>query len=287
MANESTTTSLAGLVDDIQGESLMILQDNAGLQELVRSVDTMGTPGKTYDFPIYGAVTSADVTQVAEGTDHTTNKQITNAATAATVEEHVIMAVATKLAVESSRDDVIQEISVLFASAMLAKLEDDIVGLASGFSQTVCGAAVSMTVDHWYDAIRQIKAASGNLNELAAALSPKSYYGAKGLRSLLINTTSVNSGSVAQKWVEMGMVDTQFGMPALISNEIAEDVGSSDVAANMIWTRGAIGLHTKNLMDVEEEPNASLRGKEIVATGRWKQIELVDAWGVYFACNTD
>ena len=287
MANETTTTSLAGLVDDIQGESLMILQDNAGLLDTVRHVDTMGQPGKTYDFPIYGAVTSADVTQVAEGTDHTTNKQITNAATAATVEEHVIMAVATKLSVQASRDDVIQEISVLFASAMLAKLEDDIVGLASGFSQTVCGAAVTMTIDHWYDAIRQIKAASGNLNELAAALSPKSYYGAKGLRSLLANTTSINSGSVAQKWIEMGMVDTQFGMPALISNEIAEDVGSSDVAANMIWTRGAIGVHTKDLMDVEEEPNASLRGKEIVATGRWKQIELVNNWGVYFACNTD
>ena len=287
MANETTSTSLAGLVDDIQGESLMILQDNAGLTESVRAVDTMGTPGKTYDFPIYGAVTSADVTQVAEGTDHTTNKQITNAATAATVEEHVIMAVATKLSVEASRDDVIEEISNLFASAMLAKLEDDIVGLASGFSQTVAGAAVTMTVDHWYDAIRQIKAASGNLRELFAALSPKSYYGAKGLRSLLINTTSINSGSVAQKWIEMGMVDTQFGMPALISNEIAEDVGSSDVAANMIWTRGAIGLHTKDLMDVEEEPNASLRGKEIVATGRWKEIELVNNWGVYFACNTD
>lgn len=287
MANETTSTTLAGLVDDIQGESLMILQDTAGLQELVRTVDTVGTPGKTYDFPIYGAVTSADVTQVAEGTDHSTNKSITNAATAATVEEHVIMAVATKLAVLSSRDDVISEISVLFASAMLAKLEDDIVGLASGFSQTVCGAAVSMTVDHWYDAIRQIKAASGDLNQLAAALSPKSYYGAKGLRSLLINTTAANAGLFAQKWLEMGMVDTQFGMPALISNEIAEDVGASDVAANMIWSRGAIGLHTKDLMDVEYEPDASLRGTQIVATGRWKQIELVDTWGVYFACNTD
>jgi len=285
MSNETTSTSLAGLVEDISGESIMILQDNAGLLELVRHVDTMGTPGKTYDFPIFGEVASTDVTQVAEGTDHSTNKEISNADTAATVDEHVIMAVATKLAVESAREDVVAEISTLFASAMNAKLEDDIVGLASGFTQTVCGAAVSMTIDHWYDAIRQIKAANGNLRDLAAALSPLSYYGSKGLRALLVSTSAINAGTVAQKWLEMGMVDTQFGMPAVISNEIAEDVGTSDVSANMIWTRGAIGVHTKDLMDVEEQPNASLRGKEIVATGRWKQVELVDAWGVYFACN--
>lgn len=285
MANETTSTNLAGLVDDIQGESLMILQDNAGLLELVRYVDTMGIPGKTYDFPIYGAVASSDVTQVAEGTDHTTNKQITNAATAATVEEHVIKAVLTKLSIQSAREDVVAEVSNLFASAMLAKLEDDIVGLASGFSQTVCGAAVTMTVDHWYDAIRQIKAANGNLRELAAALSPLCYYGSKGLRSLLVNTSSINAGDFSQKWLEYGMVDTQFGMPAVISNEISETVGTSDVSANMIWTRGAIGVHSKDLMDVEMQADASLRGQELVATGRWKQIELVDTWGVYFAAN--
>jgi len=287
MSNESTTTSLAGLVDDIQGEAIMLLQDNAGLLEAVRHVDTVGIPGSTFDFTVFGEVASSDVTQVAEGTDHSTNKQITNAATAAALEEHVIMAVATKMAVQGSRSDVVNQISTLFASAMMAKLEDDIVGLFPSLSQTVCGAATTMTVDHWYDAIRQIKAANGDLTALFAGLSPKSYFGAKGLRSLLANTTAINAGSVAQKWVEMGMVDTQFGMPALISNEIAEDVGSSDVAANGIWTRNAIGLHTKDLMDVEEESNASLRGMEIVATGRWKQVELVDAWGVYFACNTD
>jgi len=285
MANETTSTSLAGLVEDISGEAIMILQDNAGLLELVRHVDTMGKPGKTYDFPIFGEVDSDDVTQVAEGTDHSTNLEITNADTAATIEEHVIMAVATKMAVEASRDDVVQEIATLFASAMNAKLEDDIVGLASGFSQTVCGAAVSMTIDHWYDSIRQIKAANGNLRELAAALSPLSYYGSKGLRALLVSTSAINAGEVAQKWIEFGMVNTQFGMPALVSNEIAEDVGTSDVSANMIWTRGAIGVHTKDLLDIEEQQDASLRGKEIVATGRWKQIELVNNWGVYFACN--
>tara|TARA_R100000808_G_scaffold8129_1_gene23136 strand:- start:1277 stop:2134 length:858 start_codon:yes stop_codon:yes gene_type:complete len=279
MANETLSANIAGLVDDIQAESLMKLQDTAGILDAVRWIDTEGESGKTVDFPIYGTVASSDVNEVPEGTDYSTNKQVTNAATTATVAEHVVMANISDLSVMSARNDIVDDISTLFASAMKAKLEDDIVGLFGSFSQTVAGAGTTMTVDHWYDAIRQIKAGNGDTTALTAVISPKQYYGAKGLRPLLSTTTA--TGTLSEDFKKKGFVDMFAGMPVLVSNEINEDVGSGGDAAGAIFHKGAIGLHTKGLMNVEIERNASARAFELVAVGRWKEVELVDEWAVY------
>jgi len=280
MANETLSANIAGLVDDIQAESLMKLQDTAGILDIVRWIDSSGEKGKTVDFPIYGTVTSGDVSEVAEGTDHSTNKQVTNAATSATVAEHVVMANISDLSVMSSTNDLVDEISTLFSSAMRAKLEDDIVGLFGSFTQTVAGAGTTMSADHWYDAIRQIKANSGDLSNLAAVISPKQYYGAKGLRPLISGTT--HTGELSESFKNKGFVDMAFGMPVLVSNEINEDVGGFGDAAGAIFLKGAVGLHTKGLMNIEIERNASARAFELVAVGRWKEVELVDDWAVYF-----
>jgi hypothetical protein len=282
MANETLTSGIAGLIDEINAEALVILQDLAGVLDVVRWIDTEGEQGKTLDFPIYGTVASSDVAQVAEGTDHTTNKAISNADTAATVEEHVIKSTISDLSDMSVRSLAAfkQDIAMLFGSAMKAKLEDDVVGLFGSFTQTVAGAATTMTLAHWYDAIRMVKAANGNLMEIAAMISPKQYWGAKGLRSLLVD----NSGEakLSEEFLNKGFVTNPFGMDVLISNEIDEDVAAGGDAAGGIFTKGAIGLHTKGIISIEAERDASLRGYELVGVGRWKQIELVDLWGVYF-----
>lgn len=281
MANESTTSTLAGLIDDISGKSIFVLNREAGILDVVDLVDTTGIPGKTYDFAKYSTPASSDVTAVAEATDHSTNYAVTNADVAATVAENVIMATITDLSILSTpRNKVVNDTALLFSSAIRAKLEDDVVGLFGSFSQTVAGAGTTMTIQHWYDSLRQIVAGGGNPGNCAAVISPKQFYGAKGLQPL-VGASGMPATPISDEIAAKGFIANPFGVKLLVSNEINEDVGSGGDAAGAIFDMRAIGLHTKSIFSVETERNASLRGFELVAVGRWKAVELVDAYGVY------
>ena len=67
MANETLTANLAGIIEDIEAESLMILNDlvEGGILSMVRRADTEGERGNTVDFPHDGAVAASDVSEVA------------------------------------------------------------------------------------------------------------------------------------------------------------------------------------------------------------------------------
>jgi len=279
MANETLSAQIAGIVIDIEADVQYILNHQNPILDLVRTKDTQGIPGKTVDFPAYGAIASSDVNSTAEGTDVTSNKQVTNTETEATVAEHVIMATVSDLAVMSTRNQLVDDIVLLFTDGIRAKLEDDIMNLLTAFTQTVAGAATTITSDHWMDAIRQIAAAKGNLNELVAFLSPKQVWGAKGIQNFLV-TPALDSGGVGETFKNVGWVGNYAGVDIYWSNEINEDIGSGGDAAGGMFSKRAIGLNWKGVT-IGVERNESLRGFEIVATGRWGEIELVDTWGVY------
>lgn len=280
MAYETLSSNIAGIIQDIQSEVIYQLQHEAGILETVRWRDTLGQPGKTLDFPIYGTVTSSDVSEVAEGTNHDTNKQVTNSATAAAIDEHVIMTTLSDLSEMATSQNLQDDIVAFFKNAMMAKLEDDIVSLFSGFSQTVAGAGTSMSIDHWFEALSYLKTANAPMRDIFAVVSPKQFYGDKGLRALILDPDA-DSGTLGEDLKKKGFVSESFGIKTLVSNEIDQDVGSDDDAAGAIFAKGAIGLHTKGLINVEPQRDASLRGYELVGTGRWKEVELIDTWGVY------
>ena len=281
MANETVQSGIAGLIDDIQSEVIYLLNAEAGILDVVRHIDTEGTPGTTLDFPKFGTVTSSDVATATEGVDHTTNKQVTNAAVPAAIEEHVVMSTVTDLAMLGSRNDLVDSISKLFKNAMLAKLESSIVSLFSGFSQTVAGAGVTMSLQDWYSAMQKVKAAGGSVRNLAAVISPKQFWGAKGLHPL-ISTPATSNNILSEELLAKGFVNNPFGMKLLVSNEINEDVAAGGDAAGAIFDMSAIGLHTKGIFNLAAERNESLRGFELVGVGRWKAVELIDTYGVYF-----
>ena len=281
MANEVTLSAITGLVEDISAEVIFQLNATAGILDCVTHRDTEGTPGDTLDFPKYSAHTSSDVATVAEGTDVSTNVAVTNTDIAAKVADKVIMATITDAAVRAQRPSVlVDDITAIFLDAVKAKLEDDIVSLFTAFSQTVAGAATTMTLQHWYDSLRQVRAGSG-MGELCAVLSPKQYYGAKGLQPLLF-ASNLPGSELATDMQRKGFIPNPFGCKALVSNEIDEDVGSGGDAAGAIFAKSAIGLHTKGLFNVEIERDASLRAFQLVGVGLWKAVELQDAHGVYF-----
>lgn len=286
MSNETLTANLSGIIQDIQAETYMKLNQTCGILDTVRTKDSEGQKGKTVDFPAYANVGSSDVSQVAEGTDHETNKQVSNAATSATVDEHVIMGFISDLSVMSADRDVVKDLSTMFANAIKAKLEADVVALFSEFndSNDLGGSGVDMSVDDWFEAKQLIKAQNGDVRDMFAILSPKQYWGTKGIRSLIVDADA-DSGGIGEEMKAKGFVANFAGTDILISNEIDETAGDGSDAAGGIYTRGAIGVHTKGLANIEAERNASKRGFELVCTGRWKEVELEDNWGCYLLTN--
>jgi len=282
MASETTTTSMAGLIDDIGGKSIMLLNRNAGILDVVDHVDTTGRPGNTYDFAKYTAVASSAVNERAEATDETSNNALTNTDVAAAIADHVIMATVTDEAIISTPPGkLINDMSVIYANAIQAKLEDDVVSLFGSLDGTVSSAGTTMTVQHWYDALRYIVDSGGSASNCAAVISPKQFYGAKGLQPL-IGATGFPQTPLSDELAAKGFVPNPFGIKLLISNEIDEDVGSGGDAAGAIFDMRAIGLHTKGIFSVETQRDASLRGFEFVAVGRWKAVELIGTYGNYF-----
>jgi len=281
MANETKTTDITGLVEDIKAEVIFVLNRTIGITQCVTWRDTAGSPSNTLDFPKYGAAASSDVTTVAEATDHSTNFAVTNTDIAAKVADKVIMATITDAAIrEQPANVIVEDISKIFADAILAKLEDDVVGLFGSFDQTVAGAGTSMTLQHWYDGLRQAKAGGARQEDLCAVISPKQYYGAKGLMPLTF-AANLPTSPIADEFQRRGYVPNPFGIMTLVSNEIDEDVGSGGDAAGAIFGKGAIGLHSKGLFNVAQERDESLRGFQLVAVGLWKAVEIRDPHGVY------
>jgi hypothetical protein len=285
MANETLLTNVDGLVEDISAESIFVFNQHAGILKCVDHHDTSGKPGLTLDFPKWGALTSANVQALTEGTDNSTNVQVTVADTAAAATEHGLMAFISDMAMKGTtpRNLVVESTGKLFADATLAKLEDDIVNLFADFNSgnDLAGAGTSMTEAHWFQSLEFLKTDKADVNNLCAVLSPKQVWGAKGLRPLIVGL-KVDAGNLGEEMKAFGFTHNVFGIDVLVSNEINEDVGSGGDAAGCIFDKRAIGLHTKDMFSIEHERNASLRGFELVMTSLWNEVELHDTFGCYF-----
>lgn len=279
----TTTTTLEEVVPEIVAETIIILQANAGILNTVQIKNTSGLPGLVADFPTYTEIPSSDVETPGENTANTNVVDLETNAHQATITEKVIVARVSDLALKYTTDDLIAAASQLFASALQAKLEDDIVNLFSGFNHTIAGAGTSLTEAHIWDAIRQIKQANGNVGNLVGVVSAKQYWGEKGLRKLIVDADA-DSGNLGEELKALGFLSKGFGIDWFVSNEINEDVASGGDAAGAIYQRGAIGLHTKDLFKVEVargNTGAEARYNSLVCVGEWGVIEVNDGWGVY------
>jgi len=278
----TTTTTLTELIPEIVAETVLILQANAGILNTVTIKNTSGQPGLVCDFPTFTQVTSSDVETPGEKTATTNVIDIETNEHQATITEKVIVARISDLT-KYTTQDIVAAASQLFASALQAKLEDDIVNLFSGFSQTVAGAGTTLGEAHIWDSIRQIKQANGNVGNLVGVVSAKQYWGEKGIRKLIVDADA-DSGNLGEELKRLGFLSNAFGIDWFVSNEINENVGSGGDAAGAIYQRGAIGLHTKDLFRLEVargNTGAEARYSSLVCVGEWGVIEINDGWGVY------
>ena len=233
---------------------------------------------------------SSSVGAGTDGSDYGTVTSITTAARSATVSEHIIRADVSDLAVMGNADDLTGNVGNILGNAVAAKLDDDLVELGKGFSQTESSAGTALALSHTFGAMRQLRAAGAPF-PYNLVLSPKQVWGSKGLISLVHDAAVTGSnakpmsllGSKGEEAIQNGFIGSFAGFNIYWSDQIDEDVSSQGDAAGFAFSKGAVGLAVgpQGLMRIETERNASFRTTEYVAVGFWAETEIKDAFGVY------
>ena len=288
MAETDTGVAQGGL-GKVIGDAVIAFNHTNVMLPLVTSKQAV-KGAITVQFPDYTKIASSSVAAATDGGDHTTVASVTTAARSATVSEHVIRADVSDLARMGNAEDLTGNVGAVLGNAVAAKLDDDLVELGKGFSQTQSSAGTELALSHIFGSMRLLRAAGAPF-PYNLVLSPKQVWGPKGLLSLLHDDAVTGSNSkpmslMGQKGEEAmanGWVGTIAGFNCYWSDQIDEDVSSGGDAAGFAFSKGAIGCAKgpEGLIRLETERNASFRTTEYVACGFWGEIEIKDAFGVY------
>ena len=287
MALTNTSTAAGGLGRTI-GDAVIAFNHVNVMFPLV-TVQQAAQGSNHVNFSDWTKLTSGNVTAATQATT-TTAVAITTAARTATISEHVIASTVSDLVLMGSGDDIKGQAGTALGNAVAAKLDDDLIELGKGFSQTECGAGTALALSHIFGSMRQMKSAGAPM-PYNLVLSPKQVWGAKGLISLLHDDAVTGSnakpmslmGSKGDEAFQVGFVGSIAGFNVYWSDQIDEDVSSGGDAAGFAFSQGAIGLGVgaEGLFRVREERDEMLRAVNYVCTGFWGEIEIKDAYGVY------
>ena len=287
MALTNTSTAAGGLGRTI-GDAVIAFNHVNVMYPLV-TVQQAARGSNHVQFSDWTKLTSGNVTAATQATT-TTAVAITSAARTATVTEHVIASTVSDLVLMGSNDDITGQAGTALGNAVAAKLDDDLVELGKGFSQTEAAAGTALALSHVFGSMRQLRSASAPM-PYSLVLSPKQVWGSKGIISLLHDdaVTGSNSkpmsmmGSKGEEAFQTGFVGSIGGFDVYWSDQIDEDVGSGGDAAGFAMSKGGIGLGVgaEGLFRVASERDEMLRAVNYVATGFWGEIEIKDTFGVY------
>ena len=287
MALTNTTTAAGGLGRTI-GDAVIAF-NHVNVMYPLCTVQQASKGSNHVQFSDWTKLTSGNVTAATQATT-TTAVAITSAARTATVSEHVIASTVSDLVLMGSNDDIVGQAGTALGNAVAAKLDDDLVELGKGFSQTEAAAGTALALSHVFGSMRQLRAASAPM-PYSLVLSPKQVWGAKGIISLLHDDAVTGSnakpmslmGDKGNEAMSAGYVTTLAGFNVYWSDQIDEDVGSGGDAAGFAMSKGGIGLGVgaEGLFRVATERDEMLRAVNYVATGFWGEIEVKDTFGVY------
>ena len=282
MANETTSTTLSDIVDTLIADAIFTFKQAGVMPGLVQVQSLLGFPGKAANFPKWDAWASSDVQGGTEGNEFTTNKAVATSVVSGTVAEKLLRTVIPKLAVDSATENVMAGIGAVMGNAMALKLDDDGVNLFGALDGVVAGAGVTLSLDHFQDATRLLRVA-GAPAPYNGVFSPKQINGAKGISSFFdaSNVSNTSVSSIAEDFATNGLTGRVAGINIFSSTEIDEDVATLGDAAGGIFSRQAIGLVHKGLLNTFLDASASYRGHILVLQGLWIYKEIVGSYGVY------
>jgi hypothetical protein len=260
MANETTSSTLSELFENITQEAIFTFQETSVMRPLVTLYPIVGS-GKTVEIPVYPAITASAVN---EATD-LTNTAVNPTSETITASEVGVMTTLTDLARDSASRNVGADIGKLFGEAIAKKVDTDLATLLDSFTTTIDSAGgVELTADKLF----QAQAILRSLNVPApyyGVFSPKAVFNLKKtLTAAGYNTNSNAISDIGNEALTNGYVGRVAGIDIFENANIA--INANDDSAGGVFHPMSLGLALKEDFKVETQRDASLRGTEIVAS---------------------
>lgn len=275
MANEATASVLSELYANMVQAALFTLSERTVIRPLVKNYDMTGTPGLTAQVPIYPAISAGDLT---ENTDITSGTAFNTTSKTITATEKGALVALTDLAKEAASEDVSAAIGRQLGDAMAKKVDTDLAGLFSGFSNSVGTAETEITVDDIFKAAATLR----NNNAPGPYYCFLHPYQAFQLKKLLAGNgnTPMNNHDLANEALRSGFVGQLAGASIFETTVITGDNSAGAGFDGAMISSDALGYMVKRPMRIEEQRDASLRSTEIVGTMAYGVSEIFDAYGV-------
>jgi N4-gp56 family major capsid protein len=280
MANETTSSTLDELFENITQEAIFTFQETSVMRPLVTTYPITGS-GKTISVPVYPAVTA---NAVNEATD-LSNTAINPTEATITASEVGVMTTLTDLGRDSASRNVGADIGQLFGNAIAKKVDTDLAGLFVSFTTNEVGAAATeLDADLIFKAVAKLRM----LNVPApyyGVFHPRAVYNLKKTLTQAGYNTSANAISdIGNEILRNNFIGTVAGVQIFENANITPD--ANDDAYGAVFHPASLGLALKEDFKVETQRDASLRATEIVASITYGKGAIKESYGCAVITDT-
>jgi len=283
----SSSSSLSDMSKIIIANAIANIEPAGPTNQLVARYD-IPKGAKQVNVPIWGRNDAAALT---EGVDISAPQQLSVSVTSITASEHGIMTFVSDKLTRQNNEDILSHVGEVQGGALGRLLEDDLIVLFDGFSNSIGTAGSFLTLYHVAGAVSYLKTDNDSSYGMAPG-TPNGVFHPEQIRGFVQEMTGIQGGGttgMAAQPIPEGITaevvqnyfrgnEQAFGVPIFQSGVLSRD-GSGDTKG-AIFVPQAIALAMAHEMEAENERDASLRGTEVVMVGEWGESEIADPWGV-------
>ena len=283
----SSSSSLSDMSKIIIANAIANIEPAGPTNQLVARYD-IPKGAKQVNVPVWGRNDAAALT---EGVDISAPQQLSVSVTSITASEHGIMTFVSDKLTRQNNEDILSHVGEVQGGALGRLLEDDLIVLFDGFSNSIGTAGSFLTLYHVAGAVSYLKTDNDSSYGMAPG-TPNGVFHPEQIRGFVQEMTGIQGGGttgMAAQPIPEGITaevvqnyfrgnEQAFGVPIFQSGVLSRD-GSGDTKG-AIFVPQAIALAMAHEMEAENERDASLRGTEVVMVGDWGESEIADPWGV-------
>ena len=283
----SSSSSLSDMSKIIIATAIANIEPAGPTNQLVARYD-IPKGAKQVNVPVWGRNDAAALT---EGVDISAPQQLSVSVTSITASEHGILTFVSDKLTRQNNEDILSHVGEVQGGALGRLLEDDLIVLFDGFSNSIGAAGSFLTLYHVAGAVSYLKTDNDSSYGMAPG-TPNGVFHPEQIRGFVQEMTGIQGGGttgMAAQPIPEGITaevvqnyfrgnEQAFGVPIFQSGVLSRD-GSGDTKG-AIFVPQAIALAMAHEMEAENERDASLRGTEVVMVGEWGESEIADPWGV-------
>ena len=283
----SSSSSLSDMSKIIIANAIANIEPAGPTNQLVARYD-IPKGAKQVNVPVWGRNDAAALT---EGVDISAPQQLSVSVTSITASEHGILTFVSDKLTRQNNEDILSHVGEVQGGALGRLLEDDLIVLFDGFSNSIGSAGSFLTLYHVAGAVSYLKTDNDSSYGMAPG-TPNGVFHPEQIRGFVQEMTGIQGGGttgMAAQPIPEGITaevvknyfrgnEKAFGVPIFQSGVLSRD-GSGDTKG-AIFVPQAIALAMAHEMEAENERDASLRGTEVVMVGEWGESEIADPWGV-------